>query len=293
MHLKRTLTPRLIDHEPELSLHLEHSAFSGRMLCHPLQRRFRPQPCFLSRRLRCRRLAVVENKVRQGLRLEAGGFEQMPCVHVRLPCLRILSNSRVLHFFMQNVAAARELQAYKHASATTGINAEDDTVYGTTKFSDMSPAEFRATRLTFKQHAERSLLPVANVSSSSVSVDALPAEIDWRTRGAVTAVKVACQTCWLKQCHPLLTHLCQDQGDCGSCWTFSTTGDVEGSWFVLTGELKTFSEQCDPPAHPPPPPCRDQNSHRLLHSHFIFLMHLQIPIRLPRQQPGLRRRRPC
>ena len=113
---------------------------------------------------------------------------------------------------MQNVAATRALQAHQHSSATTGSNAADDAVYGTTKFSDMSPAEFRTTRLTFKQvantrflphdfgcvfeiltfkqHAERTQLPVANVSSSSLGVDALPAEVDWRARGAVTAVKV-------------------------------------------------------------------------------------------------------
>jgi hypothetical protein len=52
---------------------------------------------------------------------------------------------------MQNVAAARALQAHQHSPATTGSNAADDAVYGTTTFSDMSPAEFRTTRLTFKQ----------------------------------------------------------------------------------------------------------------------------------------------
>ena len=51
----------------------------------------------------------------------------------------------------------------------------------------------------------------------------LPASVDWTAQGAVTPVK--------------------DQGQCGSCWSFSTTGALEGAYYIKNGALNSYSEQ--------------------------------------------------
>jgi len=96
---------------------------------------------------------------------------------------------------------------------------ESGAVLGATIFSDLTPDEFASANIRGLNTAMKTDLPNfgEHVGEPSAST------IDWTTRGAVTPVK--------------------DQGQCGSCWAFSTTGGLEGAWQLSSGNLVSMSEQ--------------------------------------------------
>jgi cathepsin F len=115
-----------------------------------------------------------------------------------------------LSIFRSNMAWADELNANEQGTAT----------YGASPFADMSRDEFRARYLGLRQQwPNRDEIPVA----ADLDVSAAPDSVDWRTQGVVTEVK--------------------NQGQCGSCWSFSTTGNVEGQWKLAGNDLVSLSEQ--------------------------------------------------
>jgi C1A family cysteine protease len=89
---------------------------------------------------------------------------------------------------------------------------------GVNQFSDLTREEFSAMYLGYNWNPNRERTRVKLLDESSV-----PTSVDWRTQGAVTPIK--------------------NQGQCGSCWSFSTTGSLEGLHFLNNGTLVSFSEQ--------------------------------------------------
>ncbi|KAJ1403258.1 Peptidase C1A, papain C-terminal [Sesbania bispinosa] len=93
------------------------------------------------------------------------------------------------------------------------------------KFADMTNHEFRSTYAGSKVNHHRMFrgTPRGNGTFMYEKVDRVPPSVDWRKKGAVTPVK--------------------HQGQCGSCWAFSTVVAVEGINQIKTNKLVSLSEQ--------------------------------------------------
>jgi len=97
-------------------------------------------------------------------------------------------------------------------------NSDDSQTYemGVTQFADLTNDEF-VDKILMKQ------LPTPK-EVGTISIGGPVANgVDWRTSGAVTGIK--------------------NQGSCGSCWSFSTTGVLEGAYYLKYKTLPSYSEQ--------------------------------------------------
>jgi hypothetical protein len=95
--------------------------------------------------------------------------------------------------------------------------AGESTFYmGVNEYSDLTHAEFKTLKVGPK-------IPLRNATNVEVLSGVTDTAVDWRAKGAVTPVK--------------------NQGQCGSCWSFSTTGSTEGAVQIATGTLTSLSEQ--------------------------------------------------
>jgi len=115
-----------------------------------------------------------------------------------------------LKVFANNLNIVQELNRLEKGSA----------IYGITKFMDYSAEEYKKY---LAPGFTESLAPIPEAELSALNLNDIPTNVDWREKGAVTDVK--------------------NQGMCGSCWAFSTTGNVEGQYAIKHGKLLSLSEQ--------------------------------------------------
>lgn len=96
----------------------------------------------------------------------------------------------------------------------------DGLTFGENQFTDMTPEQYAvAAGLGYKGKSSSK----TTLGMHSWQGETLATSIDWTTKGAVNPVK--------------------NQGQCGSCWAFSTAASTEGAYHVASGNLVSVSEQ--------------------------------------------------
>jgi KDEL-tailed cysteine endopeptidase len=112
-----------------------------------------------------------------------------------------------LDVFRSNLHFINQHNAVPFQNFTLGIN----------QFADLTEDEFRER---FSRPLELGSYGCKSYSTHNAVV---PSSVDWRQQGKVTSVK--------------------DQGQCGSCWSFSSTTTAESAWAIAGGQLIDLSEQ--------------------------------------------------
>merc|ERR1711964_290581 len=85
------------------------------------------------------------------------------------------------------------------------------------EFGDLTNQEFTAKYLGYIPRSNQ------NEIMETADIKDVPDSVDWTTKDVVTPVK--------------------NQGSCGSCWAFSTTGSLESAYAIKNKKLVSLSEQ--------------------------------------------------
>lgn len=129
--------------------------------------------------------------------------------------------------FKDGAEFVKRLAIYEKNLATIKAHNEDTkNTYkmGETKFTHLEYYEFvDAVRIGGTRVPNLRQAPSDFIHTAPADTSSLPSSVNWVSAGAVTPVK--------------------DQGNCGSCWSFSTTGALEGAYEIKYNDLQSFSEQ--------------------------------------------------